>query len=187
MKILAFAGSNSSKSINKDLVAYTTTLFKGDTIEILDLNDYEMPLFSSDRVGKNGIHQLALDFAQKIDESDLLIISLAEHNGSYSVAFKNIYDWVSRIQNRKAFGNKPILLMATSPGARGGATVLEAAKGSFPYFGGKVLETFTFPNFYENFDNSKGIINERLNMELKNKAVSVKTQLLQDAFVINPN
>ena len=141
MKILAFAGSNSSKSINKDLVIYTTTFFKGDIVEILDLNDYEMPLFSSDRATTNGIHQLALDFAKKIDESDLLIISLAEHNGSYSVAFKNIFDWVSRIQNRKAFGNKPILLMATSPGARGGATVLEAAKGTFPYFGGKVHET----------------------------------------------
>ena len=187
MKILAFAGSNSSKSINKDLVAYTTTLFKGDTIEILDLNDYEMPLFSSDKAGKNGIHQLALDFARKVDESDLLIISLAEHNGSYSVAFKNIFDWVSRIPNRKAFGNKLILLMATSPGARGGATVLEAAKGTFPHFGGKVHETFAFPNFYENFDPSKGIINEKLKLELQNKTQSVKTKILAEALLINPN
>ena len=187
MKILAFAGSNSSKSINKDLVAYTTTLFKGDTIEILDLNDYEMPLFSSDRAAENGIHPMALDFAQKIDESDLLIISLAEHNGSYAVAFKNIFDWVSRIQNRKAFGNKPILLMSTSPGARGGATVLEAAKGTFPYFGGEVHETFVFPNFYENFDPSKGIVNEKFKLELQNKTQSVKTKILEDTILVNPN
>jgi len=187
MKILAFAGSNSSKSINKDLVAYTTTLFKGDSVEILDLNDYEMPLFSSDRAAANGIHQLALDFAQKIDESDLLIISLAEHNGSYSVAFKNIFDWISRIQNRKAFGNKPILLMSTSPGGRGGATVLEAAKGTFPYFGGVVNETFVFPNFYENFDSSKGIINEKLKMELQHKTQSIKTKILSEVLLINPN
>ncbi len=185
MKILAFAGSNSSKSINKDLVEYTTTFFKGDIIEILDLNDYEMPLFSSDRVARNGIHQLALEFAGKIDESDLLIISLAEHNGSYSVAFKNIFDWISRMPNRKAFGNKPMLLMAASPGGRGGATVLEMAKKTLPYFGGKVTETFSLPGFYENFDHVKGITNEDLKLELQNKTQVVKGKILQE--LLHPN
>lgn len=187
MKILAFAGSNSSKSINKDLVAYTTTLFKGDTIEILDLNDFEMPLFSSDRAGKNGIHQLALDFARKIDESDLLIISLAEHNGSYSVAFKNIFDWISRIPNRKAFGNKPMFLMATSPGARGGATVLEMAMKTLPHFGATILESFSLPKFYENFSDLKQIINERLRSELENKINLVKGQVIRGQFELRPN
>ena len=187
MKILAFAGSNSSKSINKDLVAYTTTLFKGDTIEILDLNDFEMPLFSSDRAGKNGIPQLATDFAQKIDESDLLIISLAEHNGSYSVAFKNIFDWISRIPNRKAFGGKPILLMSTSPGARGGATVMEMALKTLPHFGATILENFSLPKFYENFDNSKGIINERLRSDLENKINLIKGQVISVQFELHPN
>jgi len=55
MKIIAFAASNSSNSINKKLATYAASLFQGETIEILDLNDYEMPLFSSDRVAKNGI------------------------------------------------------------------------------------------------------------------------------------
>ena len=187
MKILAFAGSNSSKSINKDLVAYTTTFFKGDTIELLDLNDYEMPLFSSDRVGRNGIHQLALDFAKKIDESDLLIISLAEHNGSYSVAFKNIFDWISRIPNRKTFGNKPMLLMSTSPGGRGGASVLEMAIKTLPHFGATILENFSFPKFYENFDDSKGIINERLRSELETKINLVKGQVIRGQFELHPN
>lgn len=187
MKILAFAGSNSTKSINKDLVIYTTTFFKGDIVEILDLNDYEMPLFSSDRATINGIHQLALDFAQKIDESDLLIISLAEHNGSYSVAFKNIFDWISRIPNRKAFGGKPILLMSTSPGARGGATVMEMALKTLPHFGATILENFSLPKFYENFDNSKGIINERLRSDLENKINLIKGQVISGQFELHPN
>ena len=178
MKIIAFAGSNSSKSINKDLVAYTTTLFKGDTIEILDLNDYEMPIFSSDRAGKNGIPQLAKDFAQKIDESDLLIISLAEHNGSYAVAFTNIFDWISRIPNRMAFGNKPMFLMATSPGGRGGASVLEMGMKTLPHFGATILENFSLPKFYENFQPQAGIINPVLKIELENKIGIVKMQTL---------
>jgi chromate reductase, NAD(P)H dehydrogenase (quinone) len=187
MKILAFAGSNSSKSINKELVTHTATYFKGEAIEIMDLNDYEMPLFSTDLLGTHGMPQLAIDFAKKIDESDLLIISLAEHNGSYSVAFKNIFDWISRLPDRKAFGEKPLLLMATSPGGRGGATVLEMAKTTLPFFGGNVVAAFSLPKFHENFDDSKGIINERLRSELENKINLVKGHLLRVRFQISPN
>jgi len=187
MKILAFAASNSSNSINKKLAAHATSYLKGEMIELLDLNDYEMPLFSSDKITRNGMHPLAIDFANKIDESDLLIISLAEHNGSYSVAFKNIYDWISRLPNRKAFGEKPVLLMATSPGGRGGITVLEMAKNNLPFSGGNVIATFSLPKFYENFDDSKGIINERLRSELENKINMVKGQVLSGQFELHPN
>jgi chromate reductase, NAD(P)H dehydrogenase (quinone) len=187
MKILAFAASNSSNSINKKLATYATTYFKGETIEILDLNDYEMPIFNPDRLNQNGMHSLAIDFAKKIDQSDLLIISLAEYNGSYSTAFKNIFDYISRLPNRKAFGEKPVLLLATSPGGRGGITVLEMAKNNLPFSGGNVLATFSLPKFYENFDNSKGIINERLRSELENKINLVKGQILRELLQIHPN
>ncbi len=65
--------------------------------------------------------QLALDFAKKIDEGDLLIISLAEKNGVYSTAFKNIYNWISVIPGRKAFGDKHAFVLATLPERRDGA------------------------------------------------------------------
>lgn len=174
MKILGFAGSNSSASINKKLVKHVASFFAGHDIEILDLNDYEMPIYKMDREKENGIPQLAFDFAQKIDASDLLIVSLAENNGAYSAAFKNIFDWVSRIPIRKAFGDIPMLLMATSPGPRGGASVLEIAKGRMPRSGGIVLETFSLPNFYENFDVAKGITNGEFRLQLESKIETVK-------------
>jgi len=179
MKILGFAGSNSSRSINKALVKYAVTLFNENEIEILDLNDYEMPIYQMDREQRNGIPPFAYDFARKIDGCDLLIISLAEHNGAYSAAFKNIFDWVSRVPLRKAFGDKPMLLMASSPGARGGASVLEIAKSRMPRSGGNVLEIFSLPNFYENFDSSKGIINEELRLQLEHKIELVKAHFKQ--------
>jgi len=179
MKILGFAGSNSSKSINKALVTFVASCFKGHEIEILDLNNYEMPIYKMDREKENGIPQLAFDFAMKIDGCDFLIVSLAEHNGAYSTAFKNIFDWVSRIPIRKAFGDKPMLLMASSSGARGGTSVLEIAKSRMPRSGGNVLETFSLPNFYENFDSTKGIINEELRLQLESKIKSVKAYFRQ--------
>jgi chromate reductase len=178
MKILAFAGSNSSTSINKRLVTHTASFFDDHSVEILDLNDFEMPIFSVDKIAKTGIPQLALDFAGKIDESGLLLISLAENNGAYSTAFKNIYDWISVIPERKAFGNKPVFVLATSPGVRGGATVLELAKNTLPYYGANVIETFSLPSFYDNFNDENRITNDNLVAELESKIETIKTNFL---------
>lgn len=164
-KIIAFGGSSSKNSINKQLAAYAANLFQNAIVEVLDLNDYEMPVFSVDKEKENGIHNLAHDFYTKIGTADLIIISFAEHNGAYATAFKNIFDWISRI-NGKTFQEKPMLLLATSPGARGGTSVLEIAKNRFPFQGGIVKGTFSLPSFYDNFDVEKGIINEDLKRQL---------------------
>jgi chromate reductase, NAD(P)H dehydrogenase (quinone) len=149
-KIIAFAGSNSSQSINKQLVAYTLQFFEAFDIEWLDLNDYEMPLYSIDREKADGIPAAAVLFREKIHESDGIVCSLAEHNRSYTVAFKNVFDWCSRI-DMNVFGNKPMLLMSTSPGGFGGGNVMNAAKGFFPKCGARVIETFSLPSFLQNF------------------------------------
>ena len=71
---------------------------------------------------------------------------------------------MSRIDG-KLWSNKPMLLMATSPGSRGGASVLEIAKGRFPYMGGRIVSEFSLPNFGENFKEDR-IVNFELNSEL---------------------
>lgn len=176
MKILAFAGSNSRKSINKQLVSWVATQFPNGAITILDLNDFEMPLFGVDYEAEQGIPQLAHDFASHIDAADLILISLAENNGAYSVAFKNVFDWVSRIPQRSVFEDKPIFLMATSPGKRGGSTVLSIAEQRFPFNGGKILETFSLPSFGDNFNKEEGIVHDELKQEVLSKIESILTQ-----------
>lgn len=167
-KIIAFGASSSKNSINKQLASYAASQFNGAEIELLDLNDYEMPIFSLDKEAENGIPELATDFFNKLSTADLIIISLAEHNGAYSTAFKNIFDWISRI-NPKFLNEKPTLLLATSPGPRGGLTVLEIAKNRFPFQGAVIKGSFSLPSFNDNFDSEKGIINE----ELKNNFLQV--------------
>jgi NAD(P)H-dependent FMN reductase len=164
-KILAFGASSSKTSINKQLATYVANQFQNSQIEILDLNDYEMPIFSIDKEKESGIHPLAQKFYEKLGSADLILISFAEHNGSYSAAFKNIFDWSSRI-NGKTFQEKPMLLLSTSPGTRGGETVLEIAKKRFPFQGGVVKGTFSLPSFGANFDSEKGIINADLKSQL---------------------
>jgi chromate reductase len=164
-KIIAFGASSSKKSINKQLATYAAGQFKNASVEVLDLNDYEMPVYSMDKEEANGIPQLATDFYNKLGTADLLVISFAEHNGAYSAAFKNIFDWTSRI-DAKTFQEKQTLLMATSPGPRGGSTVLETAKNRFPFQGAVLKGSFSLPSFNDNFDEKDGITNEDLNNQL---------------------
>ncbi len=163
-KIIAFAGSNSKQSINKELATYSANQIKNVTIEVLDLNDFELPLYGVDYESEFGIPEKAREFLNKVQLADGLIISFAEHNGAYSAAFKNLFDWMSRIDG-KLWNGVPMLLMATSPGARGGATVLEIATNRFPYMGGNVIGSFSFPSFNENFKNGV-VVNEELKNDL---------------------
>jgi NAD(P)H-dependent FMN reductase len=100
---------------------------------------------------------------------------MAEHNGSYSTAFKNSIDWLSRIDN-KVWKNKPTLLMATSPGQRGGATVLQSALNSFPHLGANIIANFSLPSFNQIFSKN-GLTDDNLNNDLNKKI-----KLLQDAI-----
>jgi len=175
MKIIAFAATSSRKSINKQLVSHAASLVKGAEVEVLDINDYEMPLFSEDREAELGKPQLAQDFLDKIASADALVIGFAEHNGSYTAAFKNLFDWSSRTL-QKVYQNKPLVLLATSPGPGGAATVLAAAVGSAPFFDGNVKGHLSIPSFYDNFDVEKG---QMKNAELADKLTSAMAMLGQ--------
>lgn len=164
--IIAFAGTNSKKSTNKDLVVYASSLVENATINILDLNDFELPLFGVDLEKEKGIPENAHKFLNLIKESDGILLSLAEHNGVYSAVFKNLFDWLTRI-NGNMFFKKPMLLMATSSGGRGGLTVLEIAQGRFPFHDGNIIEVFSLPFFDNNFSDGK-ITNEDFDTQLKN-------------------
>ncbi|TXE10864.1 NAD(P)H-dependent oxidoreductase [Gelidibacter salicanalis] len=162
--IIAFAGSNSSESINKQLATYAAGLVDEVETTILDLNDFELPLFGVDLEKKIGIPENAHNFLNQIRNADGIILSLAEHNGAYSTAFKNLFDWMSRAE-QKTFMGKPMLLMAASPGGRGGASVLAIAKDRFPRHNAEIVATFSLPNFKENFNEGK-VTNSSLNSEL---------------------
>ncbi len=174
-KIIAFAGSNSKQSINKELVKYATSLLEKINVEILDLNDFELPIYGIDHEHEHGIPENAHKFLEYIKQSDGIILSLAEHNGAYTTAFKNLFDWMSRIES-KTFFSKPMLLMGTSPGGRGGASVLEIAQKRFPYHDANIIEVFSLPFFSNNFKDEK-IIDEDFNVQLKNSIQQFQNNL----------
>ena len=162
-KILTLGGSSSKHSINKKLAAYAGSLLQSVEVINLDLNDYPLPLFSVDIEDEEGFSKKLLELNSMLDHVDGYVISLAEHNGAYSAAFKNAFDWLSRIDG-KVWRNKPMLLLSTSPGARGGQSVMEIALDRFPRNGGNIIGSMTFPSFNENFKDGSMV-----NKELKEK------------------
>ena len=61
-KIIAFGASSSKNSINKQLANYVANQFQNANVDLLDLNDYEMPLYSVDKEKNQGIPELAKAF-----------------------------------------------------------------------------------------------------------------------------
>ena len=162
--IITIGGSTSKNSINKQLAEYAATLVEGVKTINLDLNDYNLPLYSVDIENEFGFSNDLQLLNKSVEEADGIVISLAEHNGAYSAAFKNAFDWLSRIEG-KVWRNKPMLLLSTSPGARGGQSVMDLALSRFPFNGANIIGSMTFPSFGENFKDG-AIVNEELKASL---------------------
>ncbi len=166
MKIVVFGASISKNSINQRFASYVAKQFKRSEIEEILLSDFEAPIYSIDRENELGIPSVIDQFISKIESADLIIISMAEHNGSYTAAFKNTFDWASR-RKLKMFEEKKMLLLSTAPGPRGGSSVLESALIRFPRHGADILASFSLPLFAENFSDQIGITSDEKNIELK--------------------
>lgn len=164
-KILAFGASSSRTSINQKLARYAASIMDGVEMMTIDLNDFEMPLFSVERHEASGVPAPAKRFKELIAEADGIVLSLAEHNGTYTAVFKNLYDWASKVE-KSMWLDKPMLLLSTSPGGRGGITALNIAVERFGFMGGKVIGSLAVPGFYDNFSDEKGLTNPELKASL---------------------
>ncbi|QDU00056.1 NADPH-dependent FMN reductase [Gimesia aquarii] len=127
-RIVAFAGSTRENSYNKRLVtiAANSARESGADVKLIDLRDFPMPLFDEDLETKEGKNEAARDFKQLLIDSDGILISSPEYNGSLSAVLKNAIDWATRADAGEAPGSLPafrgkvVSLMSASPGGLGG-------------------------------------------------------------------
>ena len=176
MNILAFGTSNNEISINRTLAIYTAQLAADATVNTLNIHDYEMPIFSDQREQDLGQPPQAIAFYDQIAAADALVVSFAEHNGGYSAAYKNLFDWTSRI-DKEVFQDKPVVFLSTSPGPGGAASVLASALGSAKFFGARVIDSLSVPSFQKNFDLETS---QMVNADIK-AALQTAMQRLEEA------
>ncbi|MCV5217111.1 NAD(P)H-dependent oxidoreductase, partial [Escherichia coli] len=67
-------------------------------MSVLDLNNYNVPMFSEDKEKEIGQAEGAIAFLRELEQADAIVVSFAEHNGSYAAAYKNLFDWATRIE-----------------------------------------------------------------------------------------
>lgn len=158
---LAFAGSNSSKSINFSLVKHTVSLIKDHDVQLLNMANMPFPLYSEDHEREQGFSNSLIELKDDMQQADGLIIAVNEHNGNPSAYTKNLIDWLSRLERKFLEGSK-ILLMSTSRGKRGAKGSLETVAALIPRFGGEILATFSLPSYNENFSLKAGITDTNL-------------------------
>ena len=166
--ILAFAGSNSSTSINHQLVTYLTSQLKDTSFELFKLSDMDLVIYSEDEQREKGFPSSINQIYKHIQASKGIIISVNEHNSNPSAFFKNVLDWLSRL-DRKFLDGKKVFLLSASTGARGGMSALEVVEKLIPRFGGEVVSTYSFPSFKENFSVE---VTKISNEDIKNEIVA---------------
>ena len=108
-KILVFAGSTRNHSINKQLaqIAAAKANELGGEGVLIDLADYEMPLYHGDVERDDGIPDAARRFAELVSDADGIVIASPEYNGAYSPLLKNTIDWVTRVDKASSRGQPP--------------------------------------------------------------------------------
>lgn len=187
IKVLAFAGSLRSGSFNKKLVQAAAQMAKkaGAEITVVDLRDFNMPLYDGDDEADSGIPEGALRFKQVMNSHDALLISAPEYNSSISGVLKNAIDWASR----KAAGEVPLQsfsgkvagLLSASPGGLGGFRGLVTVRSILSNLNLLVIpEQFALVRSHEAFDDSGNLKDPKQMAAVEkvvNRLVEVTTKL----------
>ena len=147
IKIVAFAGSLRSGSLNKKLVriAAAGARAAGAQVTDLDLRDIPMPLYDGDIEREHGLPPNAKVFKRMLMESHGMLISSPEYNSAFPAVLKNAIDWASRLEPDEpalaAFKGKIAGLMAASPGHLGGVRGLAVLRSILSSIGVIVIPT----------------------------------------------
>lgn len=126
-KLLMFAGSARKASTNKQLatLAARTAEDAGAEVTLIDLADFDMPIYDGDIEADTGLPENAKRLKQLFVEHDGFFIASPEYNSSISAVLKNALDWISRPHTENepgllAFQGKVAAIGSVAPGALGG-------------------------------------------------------------------
>lgn len=163
-KIIALSGSNSSQSINQALATYAAKTAGG---EVIQLTDYDVPMYGIDLEMSSGIPQDVSKLVELFQSADGVIISTPEHNGLMPAFFKNILDWLSRTGVKYLEGTN-VVISSSSPGRGGAKGAAAAVEKIIGYAGANVVGRFSLPEFGQNFDKeAMALSNAELDEALK--------------------
>ena len=118
------------------------------TPEILDLNEYQFPVFDERLRLQPDPSKKLLEFAAKIKAADGVIIVTPEYNGGYPASLKNVVDVLYEEWRRK-----PLAISTVSDGIFGGTQVITSLQFTLWKIRAWVVPAmFPVPKVKESFD-----------------------------------
>jgi NAD(P)H-dependent FMN reductase len=180
-KILAFAGSARKESWNKKLIKQATKngTSAGAEVTLIDLADYELPLFNED-IEAEGVPENAKKLKELFVSHDALLIAAPEYNSSITPLLKNTIDWVSRPDDKHSmlagFQGKTAALMSASPGTWGGMRGLVHLRDILGNIGVTLVPSeVSVSKVHNSFDENGNLTDERT----RKRVDSVVQELVQ--------
>jgi NAD(P)H-dependent FMN reductase len=125
------------------------------TATVLDLKEYNFPLFDERLAHQPEPSPQTLEFAEKVKNADGIIIVTPEYNGSLPASLKNVIDLLYA-----EWKKKPIAISTVSDGVFGGTQVITALLFTFWKIGALMVpSTFPVPSVDKNFDEQGNLLN----------------------------
>ncbi len=166
-RILAFAGSARRESWNRKVleVAVAGARDAGAEVQVVNLENYPMPIYNADWHADNGVPPAMLELRTLMMASNGLLVASPEYNASITPLLKNTVDWLSQDVNgeggKAPFEGKVGGLMGASNGAFGTIRALPHVSTILSNLGVLMLPAVAVPGVAKMFDASGNMTNER--------------------------
>lgn len=155
-RILAFSGSARRESLNRKLLAVAAEAVRtaGGAVTVIDLNEFDLPLYHGDVEEREGMPPAAVRLVELVQAHAGLLVASPEYNSFITPLLKNTIDWISRA-DENPFVGKVAAVVSASPGALGGARSLQHARHLLLHLGCHVTPAqCILPRAHEAFDDA---------------------------------
>jgi len=185
-KILAFAGSTRTDSVNKKLVkiAAEGAAAAGAEVTYLDFRELPLPLFDQDLETAEGLPENVLKLKGLMKAHQGFLIACPEYNSSITPLLKNAIDWASRPEPGEppmglvCFRDKVAVLMSASPGGLGGLRGLVHVRSILENIGVLVLpDQKAISSAYQAFNEDGNLKDEKQQTDIRNLGNKLATIL----------
>jgi azobenzene reductase len=120
MKVLLFCGSARADANSRRVVRYVNSLLQQEGIEtaIFDVGEQRLPLFDGEK--KTLAHPVVTFLQEQAQRADGFFVCTPEYHSGMSGSLKNAFDFL----NWDHFSKKPVSIVATAGGGKGGINAL---------------------------------------------------------------
>jgi chromate reductase, NAD(P)H dehydrogenase (quinone) len=166
-RLLIVPGSTRANAFSKQLARAATAIVPEDVpATLIDLRDYDIPLYDGDLEDDTGMPAGAVKLREVVKDHDAILFASPEYNASIPAVLKNTIDWVSRPYagdpDVQAWAGRVCGLLASSPGALGGLRGLVHLRQVAMNVGMQVVsEQFALSKAHEAFAEDGSLRDER--------------------------